>query len=101
MNQLLLDGAWELTHAKTNNRYNAQVPGYVQLDLAQAGVLPNENNTLFEPQVEWVEHDDWIYRRSFTLTAEMLESDGLDLVFEGIDTYAEIFLNGVSLGRTE
>ncbi|WP_337103697.1 beta-mannosidase [Paenibacillus sp. YIM B09110] len=101
MIKLLLDGTWQLTHERSHEAYRAQVPGFVQRDLALAGVVPDENDPLFESKVEWIEHDDWEYRRKFSLSEEMLQSDALDLLFEGIDTYASVTLNGVEIGKTE
>ncbi|MCC3373930.1 glycoside hydrolase family 2 protein [Cohnella sp. REN36] len=62
MQSLLLNGVWELANGRTGDRYQANVPGFVQKDLMDQGVLPNEYDTLFEPKIEWVEHDEWTYR---------------------------------------
>jgi len=65
------------------------------------GELPGLYDTLLEPKLERTEYDDWTYRRTFALDADMLAAPSIELVFEGIDTYAEIALNGQVLGRTE
>ncbi|WP_164779522.1 beta-mannosidase [Paenibacillus kobensis] len=101
MSKVSLNGNWQLYNERTEVRYDAQVPGFVQLDLQRAGVIPNEWQTLLESAVEWVEHDDWTYSRSFALSAEQLEADELELVMEGVDTYAEIVLNGHTIGHTD
>ena len=33
------------------------------------------------------------YRTSFTVTMEQLEQDDAQLIFEGLDTYADVYLN--------
>ena len=101
MKTFLLNGTWQATNVRTGEGYPAQVPGFVQKDLMEQGVLPNEYDTLFEPKIEWVEHDDWTYRRSFELSEELLASEALEMVFEGVDTFAEIELNGKVIGSTE
>ncbi|MEK0312822.1 beta-mannosidase [Cohnella sp. 56] len=101
MTRLLLNGSWELSNGRTGDRYTATVPGFVQKDLMQQGALPNEYDTLFEPKIEWVEYDEWTYTRSFALGEHELSRDALELVLEGVDTYAEVSLNGKVLGTTE
>lgn len=101
MQKVVLNGVWESSNVRTSTRYPAQVPGFIQKDLMEQGMLPNEYDTLFEPKIEWVEHDDWTYARTFELDEAALKSEALELVFEGVDTFAEISLNGTVIGRTE
>lgn len=96
-----LDGAWTVKNERTGTTYAAAVPGFVQKDLTEQGVLPNPYDTLFESAIEWVEHDDWTYNRRFELTPDVLGSPTIELVFEGIDTYAEIELNGKIIARSD
>ncbi|MBB6673837.1 glycoside hydrolase family 2 protein [Cohnella nanjingensis] len=101
MQSLLLNGVWDLANGRTGDRYEANVPGFVQKDLMAQGVLPNEYDTLFEPKIEWVEYDEWTYSRTFALDASMLAREAIELVVSGVDTYAEISVNGVVVGHTE
>lgn len=101
MKLLQLDGKWNGINERTKETYALQVPGFVQRDLTDQGLLPNVYDTLLEPKIEWVEHDDWTYSRTFELEEDMLQADKLELVFEGVDTYADIFLNGQRIGQTE
>ncbi len=77
----------------------AQVPGHVHLDLMRAGVIPNPFERMHERDVAWVDHSDWIYETTFPLATAPAGS--LYLRFEGLDTIADISLNGVLLGRTD
>ena len=36
---------------------------------------------------------DWEYRTTFQVDAATLQREHVDLVFDGLDTYAEVFLN--------
>jgi len=101
MQVVRLNGDWSVTNERTGGRYEASVPGYVQKDLMAQGELPGLYDTRLEPKLERTEYDDWTYRRTFALDADMLAAPSIELVFEGIDTYAEIALNGQVLGRTE
>jgi len=42
----------------------------------------------------WVEEKDWVYKTQFSLSESQLKKEFHHLVFHGLDTYAEIFLNG-------
>ena len=101
MKRIALSGQWSVKNERTAAEYSAHVPGFVQKDLMDQEVLPGLYDTLLEEKIEWVEHDDWTYSHSFILEPSVLEEPEVELVFEGIDTYAEIELNGVVLGRTE
>lgn len=77
----------------------AQVPGNIHLDLARAGVIPNPFYRMYERDVAWVDECDWQYETSFTLS-DPLPAHAY-LRFDGLDTIAEIALNGEALGTTE
>jgi beta-mannosidase len=48
----------------------------------------------------WVSEKPWIYRKTFDAPAELLDCDRIDLVFDGLDTIASLWLNDKLLGRT-
>ena len=76
----------------------AAVPGLVHVALLEAGLIPDPFLDRNETQVTWIGQSAWEYATGFAW-----EPDGHDrheLVFEGLDTFAEIVLNGTSLGRT-
>src|ERR1051326_2760202 len=72
----------------------ASAPGVVQLDLLAAGRLPDPFYGLNENEVQWVGERDWLYRCSFDVSAELLRHAQLDLCFDGLDTFASVWLNG-------
>lgn len=77
----------------------ARIPGQIHLDLARAGVIPDPFYRMYERDVAWVDETDWLYETSFTLADPMPEHAYLR--FDGLDTLAEITLNGELLGKTE
>jgi len=77
----------------------AQVPGHVHLDLMRAGVIPDPFQRLHERAVAWVDDSDWVYETTFT--ADDPAPANAYLVFHGLDTVAEITLNGEALGQTD
>ena len=76
----------------------AEVPGGVYLDLMRAGVIPDPFVRLFEHDVAWVDDRDWVYTTTFTVAEP---SPNMFLRFGGLDTIAEIRLNGEPLGTTD
>ena len=79
----------------------ATVPGCVHTDLLAAGVIDDPYLGQNELSAPWIGRADWQYRGTFTVTAEMLEAEHLTLVCDGLDTVAEVSVNGESVARTE
>ncbi|GLV57721.1 beta-mannosidase [Dictyobacter sp. S3.2.2.5] len=79
----------------------ASVPGAVHLDLMAAGLIPEPFYGLNEQQLQWVGERDWLYRTNFEVTATELPEAELDLCFDGLDTYATVWLNGVQILKSD
>lgn len=81
--------------------FGATVPGCVHTDLLAAGVIDDPYLGQNELETQWIGRADWRYSTTFAVTAEMLDAEHLTLVCEGLDTVAEIALNGVRVAKTE
>lgn len=81
--------------------YPMTVPGSAMGTFYRENILPDPYEGMNEYQVREFFRNDFRVRGTFTLTPEEWEQENLLLIFHGIDTAAEIFLNGKSLGRTE
>lgn len=75
----------------------ASVPGCVHTDLLAAGVIPDPFLGRNETGVAWVGRRDWTYETDLRTGSD---HERTDLVFEGLDTVAEVLLDGRVLGRT-
>ncbi|MBZ0281384.1 MAG: glycoside hydrolase family 2 protein [Anaerolineae bacterium] len=71
----------------------ASVPGTVQQDLLAAGRIPDPFVGLNENDVQWVGDADWLYRCTFQVSESDLQATNLDLCFDGLDTFATVWLN--------
>lgn len=91
--QLLHDG-WEFRQARLSNKYPATVPGVVHLDLLENGLIDDPFFRLNERSVQWVDKEDWVYQTTFVPSPDIFEKENIDLVFKGLDTYADVYLNG-------
>ncbi len=99
MNDILLNGEWILKNPLTDATYKATVPGDVHNDLLKSAVILDPYYSDNALKCGWVTEQDWIYEKQFDVTEEMLENK-LNLVFDGIDTFSEIYVNGTKIGDT-
>ncbi|MEV1065335.1 glycoside hydrolase family 2 protein [Streptomyces sp. NPDC050263] len=90
-----LTEGWILRHGAQS--LPASVPGCVHTDLLAAGVIPDPFLGQNETDVAWVGRREWTYETE--LRAASTGHEQTDLVFDGLDTVAEITLNGQLLGR--
>ncbi len=96
MEKLYINDGWTLYESSVG-RISATVPGCVHTDLMAAHIIGDvfwrDENT----KCQWIEERDWEYFTHFDAQTEKARA----IVFEGLDTYAEIYLNGTMLGKTE
>lgn len=99
--------AWQVTArdtvpedaASAAGPLSATVPGEVHLDLLAAGVIPDPYDGDNEARLSWIGRTGWSYRCTFVVTG-LDTFPHHDLVADGLDTVAEIVLNGTVVGRT-
>ena len=89
-----LHEGWSFRQARLTNWYPATVPGVVHTDLMANGIIADPYFRLNERGLQWIDKEDWIYRTMFDLTPEVAACDHTRLCFEGLDTYADVYLNG-------
>jgi beta-mannosidase len=99
--QLSLNGAWQLSRGGTQEAIPATVPGCVHSALLAAGRLPDPFYRQNEEVVRWVGESEWVYRRHFNFAPAMLTLDCILLRCEGLDTLAEIRINGALVGKAD
>lgn len=100
---LLLSG-WQLRQQRSANPaepanpleswITASVPGTVHQDLLAAQMIPDPFVGLNENEVQGVGESDWLYRCTFDVNDTLLAQPHIDLNFEGLDTFATVWLNG-------
>lgn len=98
--QYLHEG-WRFSQEGKNEWKSATVPGVVHTDLLSHQLIPHPWKGTNELEVQWIEIENWEYQTSFNISKEQLERDAIDLVFEGLDTYAEVTLNNQLILSTD
>lgn len=92
-----LDRAAELS-AKPDGWISAPVPGDIHQALVAAGRIKEPLLALNSFDCRWTEDRSWWYRKSFESPAGHEAADRVELELDGLDSNAEIFLNGRHLG---
>ena len=94
-----LDSGWQFRatgntdHADVKQWHPAQVPGVVHTDLLRNSLIPDPFDRDNEFHLQWIGLTDWEYQTTFQVDAAALGHDHIDLVFEGLDTFADVYLN--------
>jgi beta-mannosidase len=81
-------------HAEAQQWHAAVVPSTVQTDLLRNGLIADPFTGAHEAQLQWIGLADWEYRTTLNMDAATLTHEHVDLVFDGLDTYATVRLNG-------
>lgn len=102
MAKINLCGAWKgkcIFPNKEEFSYEGTVPGSAINDLITIGKLPK--NVFWEKNADSVveyENCDYVYTKKFNFSGNVKRAR---LVFERIDTYCDVFLNGVKIHHSE
>lgn len=85
---------WAFKKVADSNWFSAKVPGTIHTDLFQNQLIPDPFFGANEKELQWIENENWEYETNFTLSESELKNENIDLDFEGLDTYATVYLNG-------
>lgn len=92
--------SWQFSAADTLCWRSATVPGTIHADLLRHGIIPDPYTGTNEAAVQWVEECDWVYRTQFEVSRRQWRMAQARLELDGLDTFADIFLNGQKIGRS-
>ena len=84
---------WEFREYGQSEWLPATVPGTVHTDLMNNKIIDDPYYRLNELSVQWIDKTDWEYRCHFEAGQDLSGYQQYELVFDGLDTYADIFLN--------
>lgn len=92
-----LSDGWTFRQADQEEWLPATVPGCVHTDLLKNGKIEDPFYRLNEHKLQWIDKVNWEYKTSFTVDEAMFKRDRLALDFKGLDTYADVFVNGTQV----
>ena len=84
---------WQFREKGSSDWLAAKVPGCVHTDLIENGIIEDPFYRLNESKVQWVDKKDWVYLNQFQIGKKEFEKTNHELQFEGLDTYAKVYLN--------
>lgn len=93
--------SWEFRRTDENTWRSATVPGTVHTDLLHHKLIPDPFRDANEKGVQWVDKKDWEYRTTLEVIPALLQHDAVTLNFEGLDTYADVYVNDVPVLKTQ
>ncbi|OAQ38971.1 hypothetical protein A5893_13110 [Pedobacter psychrophilus] len=91
---------WTFSQYGLNQWLPASVPGCVHTDLLSNKKIEDPFYRSNERDLQWIGEKDWEYKTSFTPNAELLAKENQELVFKGLDTYADVYLNNQLILQT-
>ena len=92
-----LNQGWTLTGDTLDINMKVDVPSVVQQSLYENGLIPHPYLGTVENDLLWISDYSWDYTLHFDVDKELIDQEQIELVFEGIDTYADVRLNGEDL----
>lgn len=92
--KISLNKGWQFAKSRTADWHAATVPGTIHTDLLHNKLIPDLYYRDNEKKLQWIGESDWTYKSSFNTDPQTLNQQHIDLVFDGLDTYAKVYLNG-------
>ena len=90
-----LNQGWNLKTDTLGIDLQVNLPSEAHADLYAAGLIPHpygEGDE--EQQLQWIPQHQWDYSLKFDVDNKVWNQDNIDLIFNGLDTYADVWING-------
>lgn len=88
-----IDKNWTYKESEASKWHPAKVPGTVHTDLYANEFIPHPYIGNNELSLQWISDKTWLYQTEFNLDRQQLRSKNIELNFDGLDTYAKVYLN--------
>ncbi len=96
-----LNFGWNLQTDTLSIDLQVDIPSVVQADLYENGLIPHPYLGKVEQDLQWIPQQIWDYSLKFDVDNDIFEKDNIDLIFNGLDTYADVWLNGEKIIRSD
>ena len=101
-NSQSLNQGWSLETDTLGINLQVNLPSEAHADLFANGLIPHpygEGDE--EQQLQWIPQHIWDYSLKFDVENNVWQKDNIDLIFNGLDTYADVWLNGTKILRSD
>ena len=92
-----LNESWNVTTDTLDINMEVDIPSVIIADMYENGLIAHPYQSDIEPQLHWIPQREWVYTMNFDAENDIMKEDVIELVFEGLDTYADVWLNGEHL----
>ena len=99
--EITLTKDWRFRETGKDDWHAATVPGCVHTDLLANRLIEDPFYRDNEQKQQWIGKTDWEYQTTFSARADLLNAARIELVFEGLDTYADVYLNDTLLFKAD
>ena len=90
-----LNQGWDLTTDTLSINLQVNLPSEAHADLYAAGLIPHPYGEGDEEKhLQWIPQHQWDYSLTFDVENDVWHKDNINLIFNGLDTYADVWLNG-------
>ena len=91
---------WQFKKVNDSSWLSATIPGNVHSDLLDNKIIENPFIGDNELKLQWISDNNWEYKTLFSLNNQIFKKKHIELNFEGLDTYASVFLNDSLILKT-
>jgi beta-mannosidase len=84
---------WKFHQSDQQEWFPAKVPGCIHTDLLDNKKIEDPFYRTNEEKLQWIGEKDWEYATSFQAGKSLISKQKVELVFHGLDTYADVYLN--------
>lgn len=89
-----LNKNWNLKTDTLSIDLQVDIPSVVQSDLYKNNIIPHPYLGKVEQDLQWIPQREWDYFLKFDVDKTVFEKNNIELIFNGLDTYADVWLNG-------
>ncbi len=94
MTVMELSSGWSYQEVDGEHQGQATVPGTIHTDLLNNKQIEDPFYRTNEKDLQWIDKKDWVYETTFVVSKETIKKDRTVIHFNGLDTYADVYLNG-------
>ncbi len=84
---------WKFRKVNDKRWLEASVPGTIHTDLLANKYIPDPFFGNNEKDLQWIENENWEYKTNFRISKKEFLQSHIELQFDGLDTYAKVFVN--------
>ncbi|XP_021509299.1 beta-mannosidase [Meriones unguiculatus] len=95
-----LRGSWRVSNGNGSLVLPGTVPGCVHTALHRRGLIQDPYYRFNDVNYRWISLDNWTYSTEYKIPFNLSEWQKVKLIFDGVDTVAEVVFNNVTVGKT-